>query len=182
MDCQEIKKYLYPFMDAELNRKRSLEVQAHLDSCPLCSLEFESEKKIESVINEKSPRDKAPLALREKVIKQIELAEARSSFWRTFHSFLPTKPKHAFAILTILAMVVSLFIIYYRTARAPYLPVFEEAVTDHTNFLAGRLPLEILSSQPDEVFSWFEGKLDFSVRVPRFPGEEIKLLGGDSAT
>ena len=49
MDCQEIKKYLYPFIDGELDRKRSLKVQAHLDSCPLCSLEFQSEKKIESV-------------------------------------------------------------------------------------------------------------------------------------
>lgn len=80
MDCQEIKKYLYPFIDGELDRKRSLKVQAHLDSCPLCGLEFESEKKIESVINEKILRDKAPLALRERVIEQIELAEARSSF------------------------------------------------------------------------------------------------------
>ena len=177
MNCQQARKYLYLFIDEKLDGKATLEVETHLDSCPLCSLEFESEKNIESVIKKKIPRHKAPLVLKEIVIEQIELQEVRSSFSTSPYSFLRARPRHAFAILAVFTITITLFFLY-RTFTVPYFPVFQEAVKDHTNFLAGRLPLEIASSEPEVVSSWFEGKLDFSVAVLEFPGEEMELLGG----
>ena len=124
----------------------------------------------------------APLALKERVIEQIVLREERSSFWRAPYSFLRPRPRHVFAILAVFTITLSLFF-FYRTIRVPYFPVFQEAVKNHSNFLSGRMPLEILSSQPDDVLSWLEGKLDFSVPVLEFPEEEMELLGGaDSVT
>ena len=177
MNCQQAKKSLYLFIDRELEQKANLEVQTHLDSCPLCSLEFESEKKIESVIREKILRDKAPLALKERVIEQIELQEVKSSSWTAPYSFLRARARYVFAIVAVFTITIALFFLY-RTMTTPYFPVFQEAVKDHTNFLAGRLPLEIVSSESEVVSSWFEGKLDFSVAVLEFPGEEMELLGG----
>ena len=33
MDCNELNKYLYPFLDDELDMSQNLEVLAHLNVC-----------------------------------------------------------------------------------------------------------------------------------------------------
>ncbi len=39
-------------------------------------------------------------------------------------------------------------------------------------------PLELASGEPEAVSSWFRGKVAFPVSAPRFPGPEIRLVGG----
>lgn len=177
MNCEEVIEYLLPFIDQELNKKVSSEIETHLHSCPLCSREFKSEKRIESAIREKMVRDQAPLALRQKLIGQIDRQETRSSLWRVLCSLFQSRRKRVLATVAVLAIIITSFYIY-RTVRTPYFPIFQEALSNHTNFLAGGFSLEIVSSQAEEVSRWFQEKVDFPVSVPEFPGEEIELLGG----
>ena len=177
MNCEEVREYLLPFIDQELNKKVSSEIETHLHSCPLCSREFKSEKRIESAIKEKMVRDRAPLVLRQKLIRQIDRQEPRSSLWWVLSSLFQSRPKRVLASMALLAIIIGSFYIY-RTVRTPYFPLFQEALNNHTDFLTGGFSLEIASSQAEEVSRWFEGKVDFPVSVPEFPGEEIELLGG----
>ncbi len=177
MDCKEVRKYLFPFIDRELDEKIGSQIETHLDSCSLCSREFESERRIESAIKEKMPRDQAPLILRQRLIHQIDGQERRSSFWETFYPFLRSHLRPILATLAVFTITIASFFIYW-TARTPYFPIFQEALKGHTSFLAGKFPPEIVSSQAEEVSSWFQGKVDFPVAVPEFPGEDTELLGG----
>ncbi len=177
MNCEEVREYLLPFIDQELNKKVSSEIQTHLHSCPLCSGEFKSEKRIESAIKEKMVRDRAPLVLRQKLIRQIDRQKPRSSLWWVPFSLFQSQPRRVLASVALLAIIIGSFYIY-RTVRTPYFPIFQEALNNHTNFLEGRFSLEIASSQAEEVSSWFQEKVDFPVPMPEFPGEEIELLGG----
>lgn len=177
MNCKQAKKHLFSFIDLELNEKISSQIKTHLRSCPLCSQEFKSEKRIESVIREKMVRDRAPLALRHKLIQQIHRQNPRSSLWSALFSLFQSRPKRVLATVALLAIIIGSFYIY-RTVRTPYFPIFQEALNNHTNFLAGGFSLEIASSQAQEVSRWFQEKVDFPVSVPEFPGEEIELLGG----
>ena len=177
MNCEEVREYLLPFIDQELNKKVSSEIETHLHSCPLCSREFKSEKRIESAIKKKMVRDRAPLALRQKLIRQIDQLETRSSLWPVLSSLFQFRPKRVLAAVAVLSIIIGSFYIY-RTVITPYFPIFQEALNNHTNFLAGGFSLEITSSQAEEVSSWFQEKVDFPVSVPEFPGEEIELLGG----
>ncbi len=177
MNCEEVREYLLPFIDQELNKKVSSEIETHLHFCPLCSREFKSEKRIESAIKKKMVRDPAPLVLRQKLIRQIDRLETRSSLWPVLSSLFQSRPKRIFATVAVLAIIIGSFYIY-RTVRTPYFPIFQEALNKHTSFLAGGFSLEIASSQAEEVSHWFQEKVDFPVSVPEFPGEEIELLGG----
>lgn len=177
MNCEEVREYLLPFIDQELNKKVSSQIKGHLHSCPLCSQEFKSEKRIESAIKEKMVRDRAPLVLRQKLIRQIRRQKPRSSLWWILFSPFQSRPKRVLVSVAVLAIIITSFYIY-RTVRTPYFPIFQEALNNHTNFLAGGFSLEITSSQAEEVSRWFQEKVDFPVSVPEFPGEEIELLGG----
>ncbi len=177
MNCEEVKEYLLPFIDQELNKEVDSEIETHLRSCPRCSQEFKSEKRIESAIKEKMVRDRAPLVFRQKLIRQIDRQKPRSSWWWALLSLFQLRSRRVLATVAVLAVVVGSFYIY-RTVRIPYFPIFQEALNNHTNFLAGGFSLEITSSQAEEVSSWFQEKVDFPVYVPEFPAEEIELLGG----
>ncbi len=177
MNCEKVREYLLPFIDHELNSRLSSEIETHLHSCLLCSQEFESEKRIESAIKEKMVRDQAPLVLRQQLIRQIDRQKPRSSLWWVLLSLFQYRPRRVLASVAILAVIIGSFYVY-RTVRTPYFPIFQEALNNHTNFLAGGFSLEITSSQAEEVSSWFQEKVDFSVPVPEFPAEEIELLGG----
>jgi len=37
MNCRELREYLFAFLDNELDAASSIEVQEHLEHCPLCA-------------------------------------------------------------------------------------------------------------------------------------------------
>jgi len=69
---------------------------------------------------------------------------------------------------------VSIFLL--KNATEPF-PVFAASVESHMDQLRGAYPMEIVSSDEKEVLKWFEGKLDFAIKVPKFPNGETKLVG-----
>ena len=52
MDCQETREYLYAFLDGQLGLKESLEIEAHLSSCPGCQKIVEFEKNFNDLLRE----------------------------------------------------------------------------------------------------------------------------------
>ena len=177
MNCKQVKKHLLPFIDQELNEKISSQIDAHLHSCPLCYQEFKAERRIESALRKKMVRDQAPLLLRQKLIQHIDRQNTKPSLRSTLFSFFQSRQKRTLASVTVIAAIIVSFYIY-QTVRTPYFPIFQEALNNHTTFLAGGFPLEITSSGAKEVSSWFQEQVDFPVSVPEFPGEGIELVGG----
>ena len=177
MNCEQAKKHLFSFIDQELNEKISSQISTHLDSCPLCNQEFKREKTIEDALKEKMIRDPAPLLLRQRLIRHIDRQKTKSSLGWMFLSIFQSRPKRFLVSVAAIAIIISSFYIY-QTVRPPYFPIFQEALNNHTNFLAGGFPLDITSSHTKEVSSWFQEQVDFPVVVPEFSGEGIELVGG----
>ena len=65
MNCSEIRKYIYPFLDGELDSQPSQMVKEHILICPLCKLEFEQEKKVDSLIKNNIPMENASYEVKE---------------------------------------------------------------------------------------------------------------------
>lgn len=53
-------------------------------------------------------------------------------------------------------------------------PVVEESLDWHRR----RLPMEVTGPSSDEVRGWFQGKVDFPVRLPSFEQRNVAVLGG----
>lgn len=172
MDCDRIKEYFYPFIDGELDNEINSSVKEHLLACPLCSLELEQEKKIDSLIKYSIPKEKASYELKEAILNRI--GETKNRPVRSFSRHL-TKPVLA-VTLAVLFMAILITPVLVNIHK-PF-PVFTESVSSHIKFLQGSLPIEIASSNPQEVNQWFQGKLDFHVKVPDYSAKGVQLAGG----
>jgi len=170
MHCQKFQEYLYPDLDGELDENLRLEMEKHLLSCPVCSLEFDKERKFGHILKTHLIKEKAPFALRESVIQQLEDKKKKFS-WR--HIFV-TRFAPALALLAVITMV-----IFHQQGilREPF-PVFSEALKNHLEYLKGEYPLEFQTSDLKEALDWFQGKTDFAVTAPHLSLDKVKLVGG----
>lgn len=172
MNCSRIKEYICHFIDGELDSQTSQLVEEHLSRCPLCSWELEQEKKIDSLIRRNITKEKAPYELREAILNQIEKFGERKVGPLSRPRL---KPVLAASVITFLMVIVVSSVLV--NINKPF-PVFAESVSSHIKFLQGGLPIEIASSNLQEVDNWFQGKLDFHVMVPDYSTKGIQLLGG----
>lgn len=167
MDCREFKEYLYSFLDGELDSQISRLVKDHLSACPLCRLELEQEKKINSLIKDSIPKEKAPYELKEEILKRIEgYKEKRISRF----IFPVLKP----ALIGILGTVL-IFVLLSSLNRQ--FPVYSETVKEHIQFLQGNLSMHIVSKNPQDVSKWLQSKLDFKIMAPDLSSQNVNLLG-----
>src|SRR3989338_2307779 len=120
MDCNRIKEYIYPFLDGQLDAQTSDLLKGHLSACPICSLELEQEKKLDSLIRSSIPKEKAPYELKEEILKQTAgLSEKK------FRRFISPILKPALIGIT---GVVSIFF-FLSSINRPF-PVYSETVKE----------------------------------------------------
>lgn len=170
MDCQRIKEYLLPFISGGLNEQIRLRVKEHISSCPLCALEWEEEKKIDSLIRINLSREKAPFALKERILHLIKQPQKVKIL-----SFALPQLKPALAV-TLIILLIALIGLPALLKDEPF-PAFAESVDSHIKFLQGGLPLEITSGNPQEIKNWFRGKLNFAITVPDLSQSGANLIG-----
>lgn len=170
MDCQKFQEYLYPFLDGEIDEGLRLEMEQHIANCPMCSLELEKERKFGHVLKAHLIKEKAPFALREAVVEQLEKSKRKSS-WR--HVFVKQLAP-SFALMVIIVAVV----FNQRLNVGNTFPVFSEAVENHLEYLRGIYPLEFQTSDMKEALAWFRGKTDFAVTPPHIALDKVHLVGG----
>lgn len=167
MDCREVKNNIHPFMDNELDDRTSQMVKEHLSACPLCSLELEQEKKIDFLIKNNIPKEKASYELKETILNRIaKLEEKRISRFAS--------PVLKPALIGITGVV--LIFISFSLLNRPF-PVYSEAVGEHIQFLQGKIPISISSDKPSEVNKWLLGQLDFKVMTPDLSSQGVMLQG-----
>lgn len=170
MDCQKFQEYLYPYLDGELDENLKIEIEKHLSNCPICSLELEKERKFGHILKTHLIKEKAPFALREAVVKQLENKTKKFS-WR--YIFVTR-----FAPAFVLLIVVMAVVINQRFNAGNVFPVFSEVVENHLEYLRGIYPLEFQTSDMKEALAWFRGKTDFAVTPPHINLDKAHLVGG----
>ncbi|HLD83178.1 MAG TPA: zf-HC2 domain-containing protein [Candidatus Omnitrophota bacterium] len=170
MDCQRLKEYLYSFLDGQLDGQGYLLVKEHLLGCPLCSLEVEREKKVDSLIRQNIPKENAPFALKETVFNKIEETQKLKVF-----PFALPQLRLALSSLAVILFIITIPILLRITG--PH-SVFSDSILSHSKFLQGSLPIEITSNSHQEIKDWFQGKLNFAIMVPQLSQKGFNLIGG----
>ena len=170
MDCQKFQEYLYLFLDKEVDENITLEMENHLQTCPMCSLELEKERKFGHVLKTHLIKEKAPFALREAVVEQLEKSKKKFSWPHIFVT--------RFATSFVMVIIIVAVIFNQRSNVGNTFPVFGEAVENHLEYLKGEYPLEFQTSDMREALDWFRGKTDFAVTAPHISVDQAKLVGG----
>ena len=141
---------------AELERKA---VKSHLDGCDKCQA-----RRAELLLLRSAVRDAAAAPFESDELKARLIATVR-------------KRRRASVLRVALGLATAAAVAVLLVPVVRSKDVVTELVSDHLGTtVTGEEPFDVASSDPNVVERWFDGKLNFKLRIPRSP--EARLLGG----
>lgn len=180
MTCSEARQYIFAFLDNELDSALSLEVQQHIEHCPVCARECE----IESVVRRRlagrlQEADAVPAFDDSAVLRLIRTQTAEP-----VSAPRPDKRSWTVAAVGVIAAAASVLIfastmfVANQGSDANYLTLADALVDDFDHFVTESKPLQIVSADAQEVSRWLEDRTALVVRVPAVDSAIATLQGG----
>lgn len=170
MDCQDLERFLQPFVDGEFEGEETVEFEAHLVECEQCRAAVAEQRALKRKLRESGGAVCAlnpamPAALRGRVLAGLREQEeaVRRPFWQ----------RPALAYAAVLTVVAGSGVYYLRvgTAHDRAATYASAAIANHRR----QLPLEVQDPQPVGIQRWLRGKVDFAPRVPQL--RKVSLIG-----
>ena len=168
MDCTIHRHLLEAYLDGELGFERTLEVEAHLASCPECASEVQSWKGIRMAMQGSDLYHRAPAHVEAKLRKLLPEAQTQKTAW--FHGSIWAVAGAAFATAVLLIS----FLPMHPASPSPA----QEVVVSHIRSLMADHLMDVVSTDQHTVKPWFDGKLDFAPPVQDFAADGYPLAGG----
>jgi anti-sigma factor RsiW len=175
-DIEHVNIPLY--LDHELSGQELEDSRLHLRECDSCRTELEMEQELSELLHRAKPLYTASEALRARVASTLapktstSLPAPRTWLGRLADLFAPSSISasplpnwRVVAVGLVLVIVGFTFVpsVLQQVRAADYV---DTAISTHSKFLGGNLPLEIASDSPEEVTAWFKGKVPFDFRLP----------------
>jgi anti-sigma factor RsiW len=171
MECADLERSLDAYLDGEFDGQERCDAVAHLACCAGCRALVDREARLREALRSSLRRalgpdvdgGRAPASLRPRIVAALDRERPRG--WA--RRLLVPVPVAALVLCGVGAL--------YGSVGSGDEILVEEAVSRHVR----DLPLEVSGDGgPDHVHAWFNGKLDFNPRPPRFAAPGVHLLGG----
>lgn len=190
--CQDCERYLEAFLDQELDVKESLDMQAHLYSCPACRELADAERAYRRFVREHMYETPLPQAMKLQIIRcaiegatgRTTAAEPRVTWWAWLVMWI--RPKDF--VLGMASATAVLFLLFGPFSWGPkgddatgsfHADRFlQDASLAYRANQREPLPLDVSASDDKAVVDWFNRRLTYSFKVPCITDNATKLLGG----
>lgn len=172
MNCNNIRKYFYAFIDGELNVERNIEILAHLDMCYECSKKVETERTLQKMVKETVYKTKAPDSLKQKLLKQAKTRPGMISFLKNM-LFSKSRLIPIGVIAAILIFIVSFFTIYMNVPKENPFYIVESKYHD---ILTKPFEAEIRSRDSKTITKYLHDRSNLNITLPEI-NEKAKLVG-----
>jgi anti-sigma factor RsiW len=163
MNCQELDRLLYPYLDGEFQPEERLDVEIHLETCAACARRVEEEREIQEALRRAARHSiqssRAPASLRDGIQLGLRREQRRAYQLQWLRMG---------AAALVVAAVGGGWIVMRPEKFQPFL---DAAAQRHHN---KKLPLEISNVGPEYVEAWFGDKLDHPVAVPELPNTQLR--------
>ncbi len=174
MRCEDYERFIDAYIDEEFGERERADMEAHLDHCPCCREKVQCQLKFKEHMRAHLGGERAPEALKARVLEGLAACEKSE---REARRRFPSASRVGWVAGPLAAMV-ALVVVMPELTVAPAVSG-QAPVIDHTvDWHRGNFPLEVTTASSDEAQEWFEGKVDFSVRLPQFGDQRVNLLGG----
>ncbi|MEN3037874.1 MAG: zf-HC2 domain-containing protein [Candidatus Kryptonium sp.] len=158
IDHKAIKIWINLYLDGELVGDELELFKQHIKECQDCLKILKQQRDfIDSIRALKDEVKVQSQDLKAELIEQIEKFKTEKR---------KTIKYIAFASIIAFLLILTISFIYFYSNRTDLVKI---AVENHMRQVRGHLPLEIVSSSEAEISNWFEGKLKFNFRLPRYP-------------
>jgi mycothiol system anti-sigma-R factor len=164
--CAGVQRFVDTYLDGEFGDAERAEFEAHLQGCEPCRKKVRVQADWKQAVKTAAPRELAPAALRNRVLRQIHHEAAtvgQSPLRRLARRAMPVG-----AAAAMLAM--------FLVSKVSWSPVAADVIAKHQR----NLPIEVTGGS-DQVRRWYMDKVDFPVHVPNFAGlggASVALRGG----
>lgn len=190
MECQEVRVYLSASIDDALTADEQEAVVRHLSACESCSTFLALELKTKRLLRERLPQPQLPSGLRERIIQGLTEAEPMKLEERWCFPLWLRRPAPILALASTFILLLALAIFYATPRSTQASPFVRDSVDGHVKCLLGEQIMEVKFARPEELARWFQERLNFPVRLPRFARQEqghiwegrLSLMGGERAS
>lgn len=162
MNCNNVRKYFYAFLDGELDVEKNIEVLSHLNMCHTCSLRMEKERLIQKRVKETVFKAKTPAYLEQKILRN---AEGEPKFFDLFKKNFLFRNKVALlsAMATVIILIVGYFVIQTILKKEN---VFYLAESKYHDYVTKRLDLDIRLQDTKAIIGSYQGQTGVNVTLP----------------
>lgn len=187
MSCEETRRLIHAFLDAELDIVRCMEIERHLESCAGCRLVLQKQQTLGRLVRGSALYYKAPASLENRIRagltgenrtasrpEEASVASSRPLQTRWSRSLTWAAGAVAFAAMAVIIAILAPG--WSRPSQQDLLA--EEAVSSHIRSLMPNHLTDVVSSDQHTVKPWFDGRLDFSPSVVDLAPEGFPLVGG----
>ena len=173
MNCNDIRKYFYAFIDNELDVEKNIEILAHLDMCYECSQRIERERLLHNRVKETVCMVTAPPSLKHNILKSTERKPSVFTLFK--ENFLLRKrliPLTGMA--TVMILIICFFVVTNSLQKND---IFYLAESEFHNYLMKQLDPDIRSQDSNAIVEYFQNQTGLSVTLPAIK-ENVQLIGG----
>lgn len=189
MECQEVRVYISASIDHALTPDERETVARHLSACERCSAFLALELKTKRLLRERLPKPQLPSGLRERIVQGLAEAEPMKLEERWSFPLWLRRPAPILAMASAFVLLLALTIFYAPPRSTHASPFVRDSVDGHVKCLLGEQTMEVKFASPEELARWFQERLNFLVRLPRFARQEqsrlwegrLSLMGGERA-
>jgi anti-sigma factor RsiW len=176
MTHEEAETLVHALLDGELDAGQARGLEAHLDGCPRCSVQFAAFRDLRQAIAAVDLRLAAPAALRQRIEKALPAPVA----WRQPVKREPNRrgflTGFAFGTALSAAAAATVLVSVFRSDQDQRM--LGDIVSAHQRSLHGEHLTDVLSSDQHTVKPWFNGRVDVAPPVVDLTAKGFALLGG----
>ncbi len=175
MNCNDIRKYFYAFIDNELDVEKNIEILAHLDMCYECSQKIERERLLHNRVKETVCMVKTPAYLKNKILESTERTETKPNFFTLLKENLLLKSRliPLAGIATAVILIICFLVIPGNLKKNDIIYLAE---SEYHNYMMQQLDLDIRSQDPGTIEKYLQKQTNLSVVLPTIK-DDVKLIG-----
>ncbi len=185
MDHRNVRDLAGAWLDGELPKDSSAELEAHLAGCADCRTDIEAQRAMIARVKSSATHHTAPRDLAARISQKLHTetdrpveagtnvvplrpAARRENFWRPM----------ALAASFLLAVILSGGVGYMSSLPAGGDQIVQQIVDSHVRSLLANHLTDVTSTDQHTVKPWFNGHLDTAPPVKDFAAQGFPLIGG----
>lgn len=174
VSCPEYRERITAWVDGELKDPSEVAaLEAHVRGCEGCRIYAEAETGTKMLIAAAYAKPVEVGELRARIRERLDGVTLPTPRWAPVR--VPRLAWGALAAVLLVALTVGYFTLQPQTTVEAS-PLVRAAVTDHVECMLGRLPLEVITTDQEEVSRWLRKRLARPVGLPVLaPEGEAKM-------